>query len=603
MVSIGNIGAFVNDRNVYFRAPLLLSMVWFLWGVNVFVFRKLHINYAKVLGFDRASTLKPPAICMSAVVLFLAFTVCWAMYSVRWPFEDVLIIPSVMYVGCLFVFLIPLDVLHRKGRERLIQNLLRVFMPGPEGVLFVEVLLGDVLTSLSKALADIQVSLCVLLSHSFSTDLTDGASDGSLFGTLEETRLRGGGSGGSGSGLIRTSATLLQNYEESCAESWMRPMVTSLPFLLRLRQCLHAYRVTGDAFPHLVNAAKYASAFPVIWISAFAHHFPESYGPSMRKTWLLAISFNSFFSFMWDVVMDWGLCRQDTEYVLLRRKLLFMTQTEGRSFAHDEDQGVELMDPKLRSMRRRPSQEMPQEHDVQGDEDELDRLLQDGDGFPKGLHSIVQSGKEMLGFDAGTDLAKRRHGAQQRRMPSAAPNRGHHLQPFFLPLMPSTPVLYYAAIVLDFLLRVLWSFKLSVHLHLTQEGLTFVLEICEVFRRSVWLLFRIEWEVLNQEALEIALRGGADSDAESLGSGDLDLSTPRGFKALSPSFAASNLAADVVGGNHDSINTSSSKSGTSGTGSNHDAGTSPAGGSMRDTAWPIRESGAGGALRARRENK
>jgi len=45
-------------------------------------------------------------------------------------------------------------------------------------------------------------------------------------------------------------------------------------------------------------------------------------------------------------------------------------------------------------------------------------------------------------------------------------------------------VIYYLAMMLNFVLRILWSFKLSVHFQLSQEGLTFVLEVCEVFRRS-----------------------------------------------------------------------------------------------------------------------
>jgi len=59
-------------------------------------------------------------------------------------------------------------------------------------------------------------------------------------------------------------------------------------------------------------------------------------------------------------------------------------------------------------------------------------------------------------------------------------------------------MVYYGAIVLNFILRILWSFKLSVHFQLSQEGLTFVLEICEVFRRFVWILFRVEWEAVER---------------------------------------------------------------------------------------------------------
>lgn len=55
---------------------------------------------------------------------------------------------------------------------------------------------------------------------------------------------------------------------------------------------------------------------------------------------------------------------------------------------------------------------------------------------------------------------------------------------------------YYCAIVLDFLLRATWSFKLSPHLDYINEmeGGIFILELLEVFRRWVWTFFRVEKE-------------------------------------------------------------------------------------------------------------
>ena len=56
--------------------------------------------------------------------------------------------------------------------------------------------------------------------------------------------------------------------------------------------------------------------------------------------------------------------------------------------------------------------------------------------------------------------------------------------------------MYYAAIVVDFLLRCTWSFKLSPHLdHFNDlEGGIFTMEILEVARRWVWIFLRAETE-------------------------------------------------------------------------------------------------------------
>ncbi|EUC41177.1 hypothetical protein COCMIDRAFT_106872 [Bipolaris oryzae ATCC 44560] len=55
---------------------------------------------------------------------------------------------------------------------------------------------------------------------------------------------------------------------------------------------------------------------------------------------------------------------------------------------------------------------------------------------------------------------------------------------------------YYAAVVVDALLRCTWSLKLSVHLdHFNDlEGGIFTMEVLEVIRRWIWIFFRVETE-------------------------------------------------------------------------------------------------------------
>lgn len=56
--------------------------------------------------------------------------------------------------------------------------------------------------------------------------------------------------------------------------------------------------------------------------------------------------------------------------------------------------------------------------------------------------------------------------------------------------------IYYGVIIMDLMLRCTWSFKLSPHLdHFNDlEGGIFMMELLEVFRRWIWIFFRVETE-------------------------------------------------------------------------------------------------------------
>ncbi|KAL7628844.1 protein-ER retention protein [Parahypoxylon ruwenzoriense] len=73
------------------------------------------------------------------------------------------------------------------------------------------------------------------------------------------------------------------------------------------------------------------------------------------------------------------------------------------------------------------------------------------------------------------------------------------------------PALYYGVIALDLLLRCTWSLKLSPHLgRITDwEGSIFVIELLEVFRRWIWIFFRVETEwIRNTNSMGGTLEAG-----------------------------------------------------------------------------------------------
>jgi len=299
--------------------------------------------------------------------------------------------------------------LYWPGRKHLLRNLYFVFMPRSSGVLFVEVLMGDVMTSISKVMADMGVTTCIFLKYFLDEDMSAMGTDSHSHISSKSEFLKAVGSNEA------VADAIMANFHD-CTSSWARPMLISLPFLLRFRQCWVHYKATKDT-NNLLNCLKYFSSLPVIWISAVSQHYPDAASDHMHTAWIIAVTINSFYSFMWDITMDWGLCMDNSNHVLLRHHLVYSLESNGQ-------------------------------------------------------RKVDSSCKQVV-----------------------------------------NPISYYVAIVLDLLLRILWSFNLSAHFQLTREGLTFFLEVCEVFRRFLWLFLRVEWQYVKSVA-DVSVAVHVDEDVE-----------------------------------------------------------------------------------------
>ncbi|KAF5370663.1 hypothetical protein D9758_001936 [Tetrapyrgos nigripes] len=189
----------------------------------------------------------------------------------------------------------------------------------------------------------------------------------------------------------------------------------------------------------LYNALKYATAFPLIYLSA-AQIIVESdlvnekgddvansawHGEHpLFRLWLLSAAVNSLYSFWWDVTNDWGL---------------------------------ELLKFESSKSSERP---LPR------------RLV-----LPR-LHSGVPL------LNNGDDES------EAVRVPQYCGLR--------TPLLYPLPV-YPFLIFVNFFLRMAWSVKLSSHLHSTDGSVTiFLLEVAEIIRRWMWVFVRVEWEYIKR---------------------------------------------------------------------------------------------------------
>ncbi|KHN25772.1 SPX and EXS domain-containing protein 1 [Glycine soja] len=136
---------------------------------------------------------------------------------------------------------------------------------------FADFFLADILTSMAKVFSDLERSVCRMVHRQVAT-----------IAWLEADSVCG-------------------------SHSVAIPLVLVLRYLFRLNQCLRQYKDTGEKTT-LLNALKYSTAVPVIFLSALKYHvFPERWTNFYRPLWLLSGVVNSSYSFYWDVNRDWDL--------------------------------------------------------------------------------------------------------------------------------------------------------------------------------------------------------------------------------------------------------------------------------------------------------
>ncbi|KAI8139693.1 EXS family-domain-containing protein [Fennellomyces sp. T-0311] len=339
------------------------------WGFNLYLLSKQHIDSAQLLQIhpvEKNVPLYRPIFAMAGIMS----TVIVTSICCYWIVPSLWVARMTYFAVLIFVFW-PGKNLYRKERERFLRVLRRllslsVFTP----VYFGDIILADILTSFSNVFGD-------------------------LFGTFCAEQ---------------------DGYDE-CYRDKFVPFLICLPYLIRLRQCLSEFLESGGQCKrHLWNALKYASAFPVILLSASQKHadrwvaatgsVPETWWINeinLFRLWMVCVFFNSMYSFWWDISVDWNLVHLATE----SHTTVSTNQAHQHHYHHHSSPIVRIR-----------------------------RQLQFNDSGP-----------------------------------------------------------YYAAMVIDFLLRTTWSLKLSSHLYVQRlEGSIFVMELLEVIRRWVWVIFRMESE-------------------------------------------------------------------------------------------------------------
>ncbi|KAF3554169.1 hypothetical protein F2Q69_00015928 [Brassica cretica] len=120
---------FLYEAFLYYNPLLLVTMMVWLWGVNLWVFSQGSVNYAKVFDLDHNHLTHRE---MWKVLLYIAFAL---------------------------VLIFPFDIFYLSSRYFLLRTLWRIAFP-LQPITFPDFFLADILTSMVKVFSDLERSVC-----------------------------------------------------------------------------------------------------------------------------------------------------------------------------------------------------------------------------------------------------------------------------------------------------------------------------------------------------------------------------------------------------------------------------------------------------------
>jgi len=282
------------------RSPLLIVFYVYLFGLNMKGWARAGINYVSIFAYFPNGIPTPKFVTNVAMLFSFLFSVFLIVLLFSTPFSPNIpakLVAMVMWLSLLAFLINPLNVCLRRGRISFLMVTLRILLAPFFFVTFGDFWFADQLNSTVAFMLDFEYLLCYCISDPWIE--------------LNES----------------------DKEEVVCTQSGngVRPLISCLPSLWRLLQCLRCYYDTRK-IRHLLNAVKYATTFPVI-VFATLFEVKVHYALSLANLdfrnvgwiiicWLLSSFVEALYTFIWDVYCDWGLL-QISKGTLLRPKTLF----------------------------------------------------------------------------------------------------------------------------------------------------------------------------------------------------------------------------------------------------------------------------------------
>ncbi|KAF8015832.1 hypothetical protein BT93_H1392 [Corymbia citriodora subsp. variegata] len=268
-----------------FSVFALFSLHMFMYGCNLFMWKRARINYNFIFEFSPTTALKYRdafLICttsMTTVVGAMVIHLLLRHNNTSTSLVDA--IPGALLLIYILLLVCPFDIFYRPTRYcflRVIRNI--IFSPFCK-VLMVDFFMADQLTSQIPLLRHMESTACYFLAGSFRTH---------QYATCQSSRF----------------------YRE------ITYLISFLPYYWRAMQCARKWFDEGDAII-LANMGKYVSAM----VAAGARIIYDS---QKGTPWLILVLVTStvamFYQLYWDFVRDWGVLNRRSKNPWLRDDLI-----------------------------------------------------------------------------------------------------------------------------------------------------------------------------------------------------------------------------------------------------------------------------------------
>ncbi|KAF3682640.1 Phosphate transporter PHO1-3 [Capsicum annuum] len=280
---------------------VLMFLHFFLYGCNIFMWRKTRVNYSFIFELAQTKELKYRdvfLICttsMTAVVgvLFLHLTLVAKGYS----YNQIQVIPGLLLLAFIMLLVCPFNIMYKSSRYRFICVIRNIIFSPLYKVVMLDFFMADQLCSQVPMLRNLEYVACYYITGSYKN----------------------------------------QDYGYCMRTKYYRDLayaVSFLPYYWRAMQCARRWFDEGHK-SHLVNLGKYVSAM-------LAAGAKVAYEKEKNMGWLCLVivmsSAATVYQLYWDFVKDWGLLQCHSKNPWLRNELILR-----RKFIYYFSMGLNLV--------------------------------------------------------------------------------------------------------------------------------------------------------------------------------------------------------------------------------------------------------------------
>lgn len=263
----------------------LINLHIFLYGCNIFMWRRHRINYIFIFEFARKRELKYQDVFLICTTFMTIVAGCMvaqlALREKRVSSIQVDTIPGLLLLASMIVLLCPLNIIYRSTRFTFLRVLRNIVLSPFYKVVMVDFFMADQLTSQVPLLRQLEHVTCYYVSGSYKTE---------------------------NSHICRDD----KNYRD------LVYVVAFLPYYWRAMQCARRWFDEGD-IRHIANLGKYVSAM-VAAGARLTHERQQTAG--WRAMVVITSTIATIYQLYWDFVMDWGLLQPHSRNPWLRDELI-----------------------------------------------------------------------------------------------------------------------------------------------------------------------------------------------------------------------------------------------------------------------------------------